>query len=103
MWVATLIIPGIKVNGGIATYFWVAFLFGLINTFFGSIIKVLTFPVSIITFGLFLIVVNASMLALTARWSEKLDVAGFWSAIGAALIISVTSAVIKTFTRGVPL
>jgi len=96
MWVATLIVPGITVHGGVGTYFWVALLFGLINSIFGSIIKVLTFPVSILTFGLFLFIVNAAMLSLTARWSEKLDITGFWSALFASLIISVITALFKS-------
>jgi len=96
MWIATLVVPGITVNGGVGTYLWVALLFGLINSIFGSIIKVLTFPVSILTFGLFLFVVNAAMLALTARWSEKLEVNGFWSALFASLIISAITTVFKS-------
>jgi putative membrane protein len=95
MWIATLIVPGITINGGLGTYLWVALLFGLINSVFGSIIKVLTFPVSIVTFGLFLFVINAAMLSLTARWSEKLEVTGFWSALLASLIISVITTVLK--------
>ena len=96
MWVATLIVPGITVHGGVGTYLWVALLFGLINSIFGSIIKVLTFPVSIVTFGLFLFVVNAAMLSLTARWSAKLDITGFWSALFASLIISVITTLFKS-------
>jgi putative membrane protein len=96
MWIATLVVPGITVDGGVGTYLWVALLFGLINSFFGSIIKVLTFPVSIVTFGLFLFVVNAAMLSLTARWSEKLEVTGFWSALFASLIISVITTLFKS-------
>ena len=96
MWIATLVVPGITVNGGVGTYLWVALLFGLINSVFGSIIKVLTFPVSIVTFGVFLFVVNAAMLSLTARWSEKLDVTGFWSALFASLIISVITTLFKS-------
>jgi len=96
MWIATLVVPGIAVDGGLATYLWVALLFGLINTFFGSIIKVLTFPVSIVTFGLFLLVINAAMLSLTARWSEKLEVTGFWSALFASMIISVITTLFKS-------
>jgi len=96
MWIATLVVPGITINGGVGTYLWVALLFGLINSVFGSIIKVLTFPVSIVTFGLFLFVVNAAMLSLTARWSEKLDVTGFWSALFASLIISVITTLFKS-------
>jgi putative membrane protein len=96
MWIATLVVPGITVAGGVTTYLWVALLFGLINSFFGSIIKVLTFPVSIVTFGLFLLVVNAAMLSLTARWSGKLEVNGFWSALFASLIISVITTIFKS-------
>ena len=96
MWIATLVVPGITVDGGITTYLWVALLFGLINSVFGSIIKVLTFPVSMVTFGLFLFVVNAAMLSLTARWSEKLEVTGFWSALLASLIISVITTLFKS-------
>jgi putative membrane protein len=96
MWIATLVVPGITVDGGITTYLWVALLFGLINSVFGSIIKVLTFPVSIVTFGLFLFVVNAAMLSLTARWSDKLEVTGFWSALLASLIISVITTLFKS-------
>jgi putative membrane protein len=96
MWIATLVVPGITVDGGVGTYLWVALLFGLINSIFGSLIKVLTFPVSIVTFGLFLFVVNAAMLSLTARWSEKLNVTGFWSALFASLIISVITTLFKS-------
>ena len=96
MWIATLVVPGITVAGGVTTYLWVALLFGLINSVFGSIIKVLTFPVSIVTFGLFLLVVNAAMLSLTARWSEKLEVTGFWSALFASLVISVITTIFKS-------
>lgn len=96
MWIATLVVPGISVDGGVATYLWVALLFGLINSFFGSIIKVLTFPVSIVTFGLFLLVINAAMLSLTARWSERFEVNGFWSALFASLIISVITTLFKS-------
>ena len=99
MWVATLVVPGITVDGGVGTYLWVALLFGLINAIFGSIIKILTFPVSIVTFGLFILIINAAMLSLTARWSEKLDVTGFWSAFFAALIITVVSSLIKSITK----
>ena len=99
MWIATLIVPGIKVDGGVTTYLWVALLFGLINSVLGSLIKVLTFPVSIVTFGLFIFVVNAAMLSLTARWSDKLDVTGFWSALFASLIISVITTLFKPTSK----
>ena len=99
MWIATLIVPGITVKGGLTSYLWVALFFGLINAVLGSIIKILTFPISLISFGLFILVINAAMLVLTARWSEKLEITGFWSALFAALIISVVSAIFKSVTK----
>jgi len=88
-WVATQLVPGIKVDGSTWSYFWIALLFGAINVTIGSLVRVFTFPAVILTLGLFLIVVNAAMISLTARWSDLLTVEDFWSAIFAALIISL--------------
>ncbi|MEY4035650.1 MAG: hypothetical protein RLZZ311_827 [Actinomycetota bacterium] len=99
MWVATYFISGITVDGGIGTYLWVALLFGLINSILGSLIKLLTFPVSLLTFGLFIFVINAAMLSLTDAWSSKLTVNGFWSALGASLIISAITTLFRALTK----
>ena len=95
-WVATTLIPGINVEGGLTTYLWVALLFGLLNATLGSLLKLLTLPAVILTLGLFLVVVNASMLMLIARWSDKLEVNNFWTAIFAAIIISVVTRLVST-------
>jgi len=98
-WVATATIPGIEVKGGFTTYLWVALLFGLLNATLGSLLKLLTLPAVILTLGLFLVVVNAAILMLVARWSDKLDVKNFWSAIFAALVISVITRLVSGFTK----
>ena len=90
-WAATALISGITVNGGAWSYLWVALLFGLINGLIGSLLKLFTLPAILLTFGLFSFVINAAMLMLTARWSERLDVTNFWSALGASIIISLIS------------
>jgi putative membrane protein len=95
-WVATALIPGIDVEGGFTTFLWVALLFGLLNATLGSLLKLLTFPAVILTLGLFLVVVNAAMLMLVSRWSEKLEVENFWSAIFAAIIISVITRLVSS-------
>jgi putative membrane protein len=95
-WVATALIPGIDVEGGFTTYLWVALLFGLLNATLGSLLKLLTFPAVILTLGLFLVVVNAAMLMLVARWSDKLEVENFWAAIFAAIIISVITRLVSS-------
>ena len=95
-WVATALIPGIDIEGGFTTYLWVALLFGLLNATLGSLLKLLTLPAVILTLGLFLVVVNAAMLMLVSRWSEKLEVENFWAAIFAAIIISVVTRLVST-------
>jgi uncharacterized membrane protein YvlD (DUF360 family) len=82
--------------GALTTYLWVALLFGLLNATLGSLLKLLTLPAVILTLGLFLVVVNASMLMLVARWSDKLEVENFWAAIFAAVIISVVTRLVST-------
>ena len=98
-WVATALIPGINVMGGFTTYLWVALLFGLLNATLGSLLKLLTLPAVILTLGLFLVVVNAAILMLVARWSDKLDVTNFWSAVLAALVISVVTRLVTGATK----
>lgn len=98
-WAATAVVPGISVNGGVGTYLWVALLFGLINAVLGSLVKLLTLPATILTFGLFVFVINAAMLSLTARWSSALDVKDFWSALFASLIISVVTSLLGIFYK----
>jgi len=91
VWAATALVPGIKVHGGAWSYFWVALIFSLINTTIGSFIKLLTLPAVLLSLGLFIVVINAAMLELTARWSTALTVKNFWSALFAALVISLVS------------
>ena len=98
-WVATALIPGIDVMGGFTTYLWVALLFGLLNATLGSLLKLLTLPAVILTLGLFLVVVNAAILMLVSRWSDKLEVNNFWSAIFAAVVISVVTRVVSGFGK----
>ena len=90
-WATTSLIAGIAVIGGAKTYLWVAFLFGLINGLLGSLVKLLTLPAILLSLGLFSFVINAAMLMLTARWSDKLDIDNFWSALFASLIISIVT------------
>ena len=99
LWCATLLVPGIRINGGAWSYLWVALLFGVINAIIGGILKVLTFPITFLTLGLFVFVVNAMMLSLTARWSSALDVSDFWSAFFACLIISAITTIFNVLTQ----
>ena len=77
------------------TLILVALVFGLVNFLVKPVLNVLTFPLFILTLGLFTLVVNALMLMLTSWLAGKLDlsfhVEGFWTAVLGGLIISIVS------------
>ncbi|WP_043676112.1 phage holin family protein [Streptomyces xylophagus] len=77
------------------TLLLVAVVFGLVNFLVKPIVKVLTFPLFILTLGLITLVVNALMLMLTSWLADRFDLSfhvdGFWTAVLGGLIISVVS------------
>lgn len=95
IWIAAALIPGIGVSGGLWSYLWIALVFGLVNAFIGSILKVLTIPITLITFGLFMLVINTAMFALTAAWTDALTITSFWSALFGSLLISVVGSILR--------
>lgn len=88
------IVPSVDINGGFFTLLWVALLFGLVNALIGPILRLISLPLTVMTFGLFALVVNAVLLALTAGLSDDLEVGGFLGSIVAALLISVLATLI---------
>ena len=98
-WITTFIVSGIQIKSGAWNYFWVAALFGIINTVLGSILKLLTLPAVILSFGLFIFVINAAMLELTDRWSETVAINNFGSALLGSLIISLISGFINKIVK----
>jgi putative membrane protein len=68
-----------------------AVLLGIVNAFVRPLAFILTLPITIVTLGLFLLVLNAGMVALVAWVVPGFTVAGFWSAVGAAIIVSIVS------------
>ncbi|NCV76771.1 MAG: phage holin family protein [Actinobacteria bacterium] len=65
--------------------------FWVINTLLGSLLKLFTLPAVILTFGLFVFVINAAMLMLTDRWSDVITIDRFTSALIGSFIISIVS------------
>ena len=87
-------LDSVDISGGVFGTIWVAALFGLVNALIGPILRILTFPLTIITLGFFALVVNAALLGITAGISDYLSVGGFWSTVWAALLISVFSTIL---------
>jgi putative membrane protein len=90
LWLASKIVPGIDFNST-GTLIAAALLLGIINAFVRPIIVILTLPITLLTLGLFLLVINALMIMLVAWLLPGFLVAGFWSAVFAAIIVSLTS------------
>jgi putative membrane protein len=101
LWAATRIVDGISFSGNWRLLFVVALIFGMLNVLVRPLLKFLTFPLLILTLGLFTFVLNAFMLWLTSRVSDALDlgfhVAGFWPAFWGALVVTIVSFVLSLF------
>lgn len=107
LWVAALVIPGIKLAEGqselsskILTIGLVALLFGVINAIVKPIAKFLSFPAILLTLGLFTLIINAFMLQITEWLSQPLGLsfsmdAFFWDAVLAAIVITLVSMVLN--------
>jgi putative membrane protein len=105
IWVATAVVPGVHVSGQgvgrtVLTLLIVGALFGLVNTLIKPVVKLLTLPFYVVTLGLFAFVVNAAMLMLVSWLSDKLDISFsiddfFWSAIGAAVVVTFVGMVLN--------
>jgi putative membrane protein len=95
LWVATRIVPGVEFTGGWVPFLGVALVFGVVNAFIGTVAKILTFPLILVTLGIFWFVINGLMLWLTSALSGALglgfQVHGFWPSFWGALVVSVVS------------
>jgi len=92
LFLASKIITGVSI-AGTGTFVLAAILLGLVNAIVRPIALLLTLPLTIVTLGLFLFVLNAAMFGLVAVLLENFSVAGFWSAVFGAIIVSITSTV----------
>ena len=104
LYVATQVgITGLSFKGDWTTIAIVAFIFGLVNASVRPLLTILTCPLQILTLGLFTLVINALMLALTggiaAYFHLGFVVDGFWAAFLGALVVSIVSFVLALFLR----
>ena len=96
LWVASRLVPGFTIEG-IPTLLLAALLLGIVNGFVRPLVVLLTLPLTIVTLGLFLLVVNAAMLGLVAALLERFTISGFWAALFGWLVVSLTSWIASSF------
>jgi len=90
LWLATKLFSGLQFDSP-GVLIAAALLLGLVNAVIRPIAIVLTFPLTLVTLGLFLLVVNAAMMGLVAVLLSGFSIAGFWTGIGASIVVSITS------------
>lgn len=90
LWLAALIVPGMHLEGGL-TVLGAALVLGIVNAFVRPVVILLTLPLTILTLGLFLLVVNAMMLGLVSVMFENFVLGGFLSAMFGAIFVSFFS------------
>jgi putative membrane protein len=99
LWLATAWVSGVSIDTP-ATLILAGVLLGIVNSIIRPIAIVLTLPMTIVTLGLFLLVINAGMVALVAWILPGMHVAGFWSAFWTAVLVSLVSFVGSWFVGG---
>ncbi len=90
-WLVAYLLPGVDVREGALNYLVIAVIFGLVNAFIGPVLRLLSFPLTLVTLGLFRLVVNAALVGITAALTSRLQIDGFVTALLAALIISAVT------------
>ena len=96
LWIASALVPGIEIRSG-WTLLGAAVLLGVVNAIIRPVIVILTLPVTIFTLGLFLLVINAGMLGLTAAFFDGFHISGFGSALLGSILVSITGWIASWF------
>lgn len=106
IFIAVLLVPGINFVGPGWQLGIVALVFGLVNVALRPLLMLLTCPLMILTLGLFGLVINALLLALTAQIAGSVGVQftvdGFWPAVGGGLVISIVGLVLSMLAGETP-
>ena len=90
------ILDGMDVSGGFGTYLWLALLFGLVNAVVGTILRLLSLPLMVVTLGLFAVVINAFLLQILDWISSQFTIDHFWwTAIWGAVILAIVSVLLE--------
>lgn len=102
--VTDLLLSGVSIGGmdstqGIITALLVAVVLGLLNTVIKPILIFLTLPITVVTLGLFLLVINAGMVMLASKLVDGFTVDNFWWALGFSIILSIVQGILNAFDR----
>jgi putative membrane protein len=98
--IVAYIVPGFRVDGFKAALI-AALVIGLVNGTIGLLLKILTFPLTILTLGIMWLVVNALMLLLASKLVSGFQLSGFWAAFFGAILLSIVNAILSSVLKDV--
>jgi putative membrane protein len=94
VWIVSRVVPGIYVSGPVAALI-AALVIGFINATVGVVLKILTFPLTLVTLGLFWLIINALMLKFASALVPGFQVRGFFAAFVGAIVLSLVNMILK--------
>lgn len=100
LYVTAVLVPGIVVEGGLAPLLLAALIIGLVNAVLKPVLVVLTLPITIVTLGIFYLILNAALFALAAALTPGFSLSGFGAAFLGAIVMSVVGMVLHAIVPG---
>jgi putative membrane protein len=94
VWIVAQFVPGFEVHG-VKSALLAALVIGLVNATIGALLKLITLPLTIVTLGIFWIVINALMLKLATVFVPGFDIHGFLAAFLGAIVLSVVNMILR--------
>ena len=94
IWIVSRLIPGFEVSGAMSALI-AAVVIGFVNATLGLFLKIVTFPLTLVTFGLFWLVINALMIELASAIVPGFHVRGFGAAFWGAIVLSLVNMALK--------
>lgn len=94
VWVVSELVPGFQIDGAAAALL-AALVIGLVNGTIGLVLKIATFPLTIMTFGLFIFVINAMSLMMATAIVPGFDIIGFGAAFVGAIVLALVNVVLR--------
>ena len=98
VWIMSRVVPGIYVSGPVAALI-AALVIGFINATIGLVLKILTFPLTLVTLGLFWLVINALMLKFASIFVPGFVVRGLWPAFWGGIILSLLNMIVRQLLK----
>ena len=103
IFLAIRFVPGISLESGWLSVIWLALILGLVNAFLRPLLKLLTFPLILVTLGLFTLLINTFLFWLTGQIGQMIGIHitinGFWPAFLGGLVVSVVSVIMTLILR----